>query len=387
MIKDVFIDGKKKYRFDRVMDLDPDIIISLGGRNIGKSFAYKMDKALMDYMTLGEDHKFIIVRRMYEDTKQSKSELYFENKAAKKFVKKITKGEWEGITAWRERWWFYKMDGYKKVRSPFYIGYIMALSASAHYKSLAYEDVSNIFWDEMIPDDGIYLNDEAKRIYSIYSTVKRDRKDVLLICAGNTINRVIPVIQDWGLEDNLRTLKPGDITVVAVNFGEYDKDGRPVYKRIALEYCKEIDVPEGADIDNIKDGSIKMAVTGQWQRNNYPKLAEDIARGLDPLGWILFTFNEFRFRLKLVEYGSGFAWYVKEIGKGEYSIDKKIERAVGNDLDMRRVWTMKFTPLNQQEARAFKLFDSGSVVFNNDLTGEDFYNCLKQLNKLSNMGK
>ena len=46
-----------------------------------------------------------------------------------------------------------------------------------------------------------YLHDEPNKLLNFYSTVDRKRGTTKLWLVGNTITRVCPYIQEWGLND------------------------------------------------------------------------------------------------------------------------------------------------------------------------------------------
>jgi len=65
----------------------------------------------------------------------------------------------------------------------------------------------------------------------LYSTVDRKRGTTELWLVGNTISRVCPYINAWGLDDIFRTIKQGEIKTKTIKNENNDV-------KIAIEYCK-----------------------------------------------------------------------------------------------------------------------------------------------------
>lgn len=379
------VNGKKKYDLKEILELKPDIAIIYGGRNIGKTFQVKVCKFLTDVWEDRENGKFAYIRRWYDDLKDEFAGRYFEDTAVKLFIKKLTRGECDCIIYFRKKFYFGKTDkeSGKRIKVGEHIGYAFALSKSENYKSLNFEDCKNGIFEEFIAEN-IYLPNEPQKLMSIYSTIKRDRTDFILFMVANALSPVCPYFDAWKLY-HIKNQKQGTIETYDSFFGEYDENGLPKTKKICVQYCSEMDVAESA-IEKIKSIGIKsMDVTGAWHTSGYPLLDQTIGDNAKAMHMVLFEFDGFRFRMKLLHYNGGNVWYVKGIGEKEYNIDKTIKRKVGNHFSFDDYWTFKFTPITEKEKYAFNLINTGSIVFNNNYTGENFYTCLRQLNKLENV--
>ena len=74
---------------------------------------------------------------------------------------------------------------------------MFGLSASEHYKSLAFPEIKSIVYEEFITNS-YYLPDEPKLMLNFMSTVFRHEKGHVY-CIGNKVSRINPYFGEWEL--------------------------------------------------------------------------------------------------------------------------------------------------------------------------------------------
>lgn len=77
---------------------------------------------------------------------------------------------------------------------------------------------------------GTYIAHEPDRLMIFYSTIDRKRGTTKLYMVGNSISRVCPYINEWGLDDIFRKLKQGEIATKVIENEENSV-------KIAIEFC------------------------------------------------------------------------------------------------------------------------------------------------------
>ena len=196
------------------------------------------------------------MRRWKEDITNLWIEKYFSDVD----VSKITNGKYNCITQYRKVLYFsnYNVDTGKEQRGE-KIGYVVALSGEQHMSSASFLDVDRIIMEEFMAR-GRYLPNEPDLLMTFYSTVDRKRGTTKLYLVGNSISRVCPYINAWGLDSIFRNLKQGEINSKEINNEE-------TTVKIAIEYCKS----SGGKKMTIGNASA-MIDSGAWQSYPQPKL-------------------------------------------------------------------------------------------------------------------
>ena len=92
-----------------------DYLMAFGQNCNGKSFQAK-EEAIIERAL--EGRRFFYIRRMVDEVNQEKATLYFSDMP----VRELTKGEWEGVEAWRGLFYFYRYDAKGKKERSGYIG-------------------------------------------------------------------------------------------------------------------------------------------------------------------------------------------------------------------------------------------------------------------------
>ena len=340
---------------------DMQYFIILGMRSNGKSSATKK-YCLEQYLKSGK--KFFYVRRYATDLKNWQVESYFESVDGFR-ISEITAGKWERIVVKQGKLYLCKIviENNKEVKilDVDCCGYVGAISNAEHLKSLNFPDCENIIFEEFVTDK-TYLNNETTLLFSIVSTVFRNRRGVVFMVA-NTISEVNPYFREFEL-DKISTQRQNTVDV-------YLNDNTKIAVWLTAPLNQET---EG---DKMSFGEIsRMIKHGEWQRDKKRKLEKTIDH-YNELYTMVFKFRNKLFLMQLLERNGGHVWFVSpkttEIQKDTRVVsDTDIE----NDL-----CTIGFIPLNQNENRAFALLKQGKIAYSDNLTGTQFKQCYEQMER------
>lgn len=224
-----------------------------GEKSNGKSYQLKHKKAVLKY--INENKRFILMRRWSEDLKSDWVEKYFSDVD----VQKLTNDYYNCITMYRNELYFTKItEDFKKKRGD-KIGYAIPLSLEQRYASASFLDVEDIIYEEFM-SRGVYIPNEPEKLMTFYSTVDRKRGTTRLWLVGNTVSRVCPYLESWGLTNIMKNQKQGEIKTLTIHNKENDV-------KIAIEYCRS----SGGKTMTIGQSS-SMIDTGSWQVDKQPLL-------------------------------------------------------------------------------------------------------------------
>lgn len=240
----------------------------IGERSNGKSFAilsYCMEKCWKNH------EQFALVRRWKEDFRGKRGEVMFAGLSEAGEVKRITGGVWTDVYYYGSRWYWcrYEEEEGKEPRlirdqKPFC--YAFALSDMEHDKSTSYPEIKTVFFDEFLSRSDLgYLSDEFVIFMNVLSTIIRDKDDVEIFMAANTVSQYAPYFQEMGLT-NVKKMKPGDIELY-----QYGDSGLTV----ALEFSDSPNKGKGKPSDKYFafDNPRLSMITGQngiWEFSLYP---------------------------------------------------------------------------------------------------------------------
>lgn len=302
------------------------------------------------------------MRRIYEEFKRGMVEQYFKDVD----INKISNGKYDGFTLYNGKIYFTKFDEKElKFKRTFdYCGYAMALNLEQNYAGGSFLDVEDIIFEEFMSRKN-YLKDEPKKLMSLYCTIDRKRGTTKCWLVGNTISRVCPYLEEWGLHNIVAKQKQGQIKTVEIEqemYEETEKIG------IAIEYC----ISTGVSSHTI-GSSAGMLNNGEWQVDNQP-LFKQKKKDFNIYYRIFFEYKGFRFI-------------------GEYLVNKK--------NPMERIWFIypKYTEIygrvivfsdnvkenifwqkdiynltfkNKMLQKIFNEFRESTIFFSDNLTGTDF---------------
>ena len=271
------------YNLDSIDSEDAEINVIYGERSNGKSYQVKHKKGILKYLKTGK--RFIYLRRLKEEVTSEKVEQYF----ADVDIAKITDNKYNCITVFKRQLFLsnYDFEKNKTIRGE-KIGYVMALSTEQNYAGASYLDVEDIIFEEFMSRSE-YLFNEPDKLMNFRATVDRKRNVVKLWLVGNSISRVCPYINEWGLYGLISGQKQGTIITKDLSTGSFDEYGNEIFLKCAVEYCKSTGVTSYA-IGKHKD----MLNKGSWQSDPQPHLPKSL-REYKSLLKFFFFYKDFKF--------------------------------------------------------------------------------------------
>lgn len=184
------------YNTARALNSGAWLIVSLGNRSTGKSFAWKKH-CVRNFLKNGE--RFIYLRRNFNDIELA-IPTWFDDISSK-------------FPGWRMEFRknaFHLIKGKDDEKRDYICGYGFSLTTVSKLKSIPLSDVTTIFFDEFIPDDLSYLRKdepffEPELLLSLYMTVARGykkvvRENVKLVCVANVVTRYSPYFSYFGVK-------------------------------------------------------------------------------------------------------------------------------------------------------------------------------------------
>lgn len=370
------------YSIDEIDKCGANVNLIWGERSNGKSYQVKHKKGIIPFLNDVEryyDHyfnkgsiikesqekgkRFILMRRFKEEITSSWIESYFSDVD----IEKLTDGEYNMITMYRKELFltFYDVETHKSKKG-LKIGYAVALSTEQNYAGGSYLDVSDIIFEEFMSRT-TYLHDEANKLLNFYSTVDRKRGTTKMWLVGNTITRVCPYIQEWGLNNIIFSQKQGEIKTLWIPTGDYDDEGRMIEIKLAVEHCKST-----GSSSFVFGTHAKMLNKGEWQSDPQPKLPKSYNK-YKCLFRFGFCYKTFKW---LCEYlldseTKDVCWFIYPYNK-EFS--KKI--IVFSDIIKTSPYWQKdiYNPLikNKTIVDLFKTFRENRIFYSTDLCGTEF---------------
>lgn len=343
------------YTIDNIDKINADFNIIYGERSNGKSYALKHHKAVLKYINTGK--RFILMRRWKEEITTEKIEQYFQDVD----IYKITDGKYNCIVMYRKALFFGKYDNETGKTQKFdKIGYVVALSTEQNYAGASYLDVEDIIFEEFM-SRSVYIGNEPDKLMNFYCTVDRKRGTTKLWLVGNSISRVCPYINEWGLHNIISNQKQGTIEIIETKSTDDDS------VKIAIEYCKSTGVSShtiGYNKDMLNDGS--------WQTFPQPHLPKS-KKEYKKLYRIMFLYQGFKFigeYLKDKE-SKNCIWFIYP-----YTGEIKNNIIVFSDIiKVSKYWQRDIYNLtfkNDNLRNLFQTFRESNIFYSNDLCGTDF---------------
>lgn len=254
---------EKYYRLDNILLHNADYNIIYGERSNGKTTAV-LEYALNRYVESGYKTQLAIVRRWEEDFKGKNGQQMFENVVHLGWVEQKTKGRYNSILYYSQRWFLCSYDEFgNKIaqhEEPFALGF--SITSEEHYKSTSYPNIKIVLFDEFITRQ-YYLPEEFVKFQNLLSTIIRLKSDVVIFMCGNTINKFCPYFAEMGLT-GIKKQKKGTIDIytygdstlkVAVEYSDFPSKKKPSNKYFAFNNPK-----------------LEMITDGGWEIDIYPHL-------------------------------------------------------------------------------------------------------------------
>ena len=371
------------YNIDKLDKEGSQINWILGERSNGKSYQVKHKKGILRYwndgvnyhsnykdknkiieeVILAKNRRFGLIRRLQEEIKPSVAFNYFSDID----VFKITNGMYNTFDIYRERVYLanYDIDTHKTKRGEF-IGYLFALSREQNYAGGSFLDITDLIFEEVITRK-IYLKNEPSKLLNLYCTVDRKRGTTRLWLPGNTISRVCPYFEEWGIDKLVREMKQGDIKSVWIPTGEIDDDGVPVEVKMSVEYCKST-----GRSSFVIGKHAEMLNTGAWQTEPQPHLPNSI-KEYECLFKVGFLYKSFKFigEYLLDRKNQTLVWFIFPYDK-EFKKDLVVFSDVikTSPYWFRNIYTANIQ--NKNVKTVLNNFTESNIFYATDLCGTDF---------------
>ena len=250
----------------QVVKTNTPYIISYGGRNLGKTFAWLI---LIYAIWQCEGYKSVLMRRMAETLKPSKVAETFKKVFDLGYVPN-NKG-YTGITYRTGAWRGYWADEKGKITydEPFCYPFALSSKIETNKGVSDIEKLGIIFFDEALTADN-YLTDEWGRFQNAVSTLVRENSQACCVLCANTVSWVAPYFREFGIK-NVRSIKKGTVKV----FQCLDETA------VTLEYCNDVVANRNKKIVDrrffgFKSGTADMIRVGGWEIHSYQHLTREM---------------------------------------------------------------------------------------------------------------
>ena len=329
-----------------------DIICLVGVRSGGKSFAVRR---LIIEDAYKDGKKFCYLRRYDIDAKDTNAGQYFTDAP---YIGTLTDDKCNSVNVWHHNIYLAHFDADKvKTVNDMQIGRSFALSTAEHYKSQAFPDYDNIVFEEFITDNA-YLPDEPTKLQNFMSTVFRDRPGCKTWLVGNKLSRMCPYFREWSLT---KTAKQENGTVEY-----YTMDSGTVIAVYMTDTTKHA--------NKLFFGNANKQITkGEWESKEYPHL--DDMQNFKPIYTCVLANGGAKFLMLFGQYKQGFIWYIQP----KTSEIQPHTRVICSEPNTDPLYTTTFRGLTDKEQHIFQLLKAGEILFSDNLTGTEFYQCFNNM--------
>ena len=346
------------YNLDKIDKIGARINLIYGERSNGKSYQVKHKKAVEKYLKTGK--RFILVRRWKDEISSEKIEQYFQDVD----VPKLTNGKYNCITLYRKNLYLSIYDNETGKTKRFEkIGYVVALSTEQNYAGASYLDVEDIIFEEFM-SRSVYLANEPNKLMNFYATVDRKRLKVRLWLVGNSISRVCPYINEWGLHNLISNQKQGTIAIKEI--ADTNEENEPI--KIAVEYCMSTGQTSGTIGTNAK-----MINEGSWETHPQPHLPKSY-KEYKCLFRFGFQYQSFKFLAEYLQDNIDkniIVWFVRPYNKDFFD-----DIIVFSDVvKVSKFWQRDIYNIsikNDKLKNLFMTFKENNIFYANDMCGTDF---------------
>lgn len=190
-----FYDGTKLLSLKDIDGETPAIFVSIGNRSTGKTTYF--NKMLVNRFKKGKGKFLLLYRWKYELS--GVSDKFFKD-IKELFFPEDTMGE-----KVKEKGQYVELDLNGEV-----CGYAVAINGANSVKKLShfFNDVTCMFFDEFMPEDGRYCPDEVEKLQSIYSSISRGHGEpcryVSVVMVSNRITVLNPYFEVWGFSSRIQ---------------------------------------------------------------------------------------------------------------------------------------------------------------------------------------
>lgn len=223
------------HSFDGLKNYEYDFLFTVGTRSNGKTTSVQRDVILEDFYN--ESAQFIKLCRYKDELKGIHQKEWFTEVNIETLHKYDIHIEYRGNTYYINEHKKYIKDGELLVndfcKSGEVLGKIIPVMRQQSYKSINYEKVKNIIFDEFaLQNDYGYAIDEVDNFKSLLSTIVRIRENIKVYFIGNVLTPYNPYFQMFGID--AMKLKSGN-TYTFIDYSQYDE---PCV--VLLEFTKSV---------------------------------------------------------------------------------------------------------------------------------------------------
>lgn len=223
------------HSFDTLKNYEYDFLFTVGTRSNGKTTSVQRDVILEDFYN--ESAQFIKLCRYKDELKGIHQKEWFTKVNIETLHKYDIHIEYRGNTYYINEHKKYIKDGELLVndfcKSGEVLGKIIPVMRQQSYKSINYEKVKNIIFDEFaLQNDYGYAIDEVDNFKSLLSTIVRIRENIKVYFIGNVLTPYNPYFQMFSID--AMKLKAGN-TYTFIDTTQYDE---PCV--VLLEFTKSV---------------------------------------------------------------------------------------------------------------------------------------------------
>lgn len=355
------LDKNGWYSLNDILKKKCNWMIIYGDRSKGKSFAVK--KRALEYAWKTKKATIGYIRRYRDDISSELVSKYFQDRNVN-LVEEITEGQYDMIDFYRGYlWWAKREEG--KIRRGDPCGEAFALNLSERYKSTGHPFLRHFIVEEVLSDKG-YIRNEPEVLQNLISTLARMDSGIEIYLIGNLISRICPYFSEWNLR-GVRTQKQGTIDIYRVP----QMNGEEI--SIAVEFAPS---PEDKK-SKIFFGRTEKSIQGAaWQTQEYAKLPGEYEDYDEVYNICYEGAGDFCFNLKLLCHREE-GYLIIFV----YPCKRLTGRILSSKFSTDIFTSPQLSKDNPVEIIYHNLIVKNKIVFSDNLTGEDFYNCLKSENR------
>lgn len=262
--------GDGFYSFDYIVECHPEATyyMAFSERGNGKT-TDMLKRCIRNYFEKGWQGAYI--RRFATDFKAQRGDGLF-TKYLCDYITAKSGGEWTDVYHAGTRWYFCRYDTLtkkdgseitKKVINPDVFMYGFPLDAMEHDKGASFDRIHEIYFDEFLTRS-IYLKDEFVLFNNVLSTIIRNKTDVKIFMAGNTVSKVAcPYFKEMGL---MRVKEQEQGTIDLYTYGD-------TLLKVAVEYCaNRRKSKENEKYFAFGNPRLRMITSGAWEVAVHPHI-------------------------------------------------------------------------------------------------------------------
>ncbi len=333
-----------------------------GERSNGKTYAILM-YGLKEFFNHGG--QIAILRRFKEDIIGRRASDIWSAINANNEVEKLSNGRFTGIYYYSGKFYActYDDNGKPVYNTDDCVGYTFSLSDSEHNKSISYPKITTIFFDEFLTKN-TYFNDEFVIFMNTISTIVRNRTNVKIFMAGNTVNKYCPYFSEMGLH-HASDMEQGTIDVY-----KYGDSGLTV----AVEYCASMrKKKKNSYFFAFNNPKLQMITSGAWELDLYPHLPYKYKS--KEILYTFFIVFEGTFQCEVINSGEGIFIYIHrkttelKLKKEDiiYTLEPNHSMNYNENI---------LKPINSVQRKILLLFQSHKVFYQDNEVGNTIYNYL-----------